>query len=234
MPIHKDLLVKVTAVFFALLLVEQNARALELDPEKIRVTPPDTDIAVVQNKYFTKSFRPELGLFGGKIMNEAYTETSYYGLRLGLFFTEYLGLEYTWTQTSVSDSADRKALNQLQYEVEDESGELVTVSPDPEVNPVNGVQDISLFYSPLYGKINVVDAFIIYTDLYLTLGYSMLDTEQGNLNGLSYGFGQRFYLTKSLSVRLDLKWRNYTEQRAGQDSNKTSYNMDFGISYFLF
>ena len=71
MPIHKDLLMKVTAVLFALLLVNKMA-ALELDPEKIRVTPPDTDIAVVQNKYFTKSFRPELGLFGGKIMNEAY------------------------------------------------------------------------------------------------------------------------------------------------------------------
>jgi len=231
MPIRRDLLLRVVAVIVALILVEQKATALELDPDKIRVAPPETDIAVVQNKYFTKSYRPELGLFGGKIMNEAYTETVYYGFRLGLFFTEFIGLEYSWAQTSVEDSEDRKALNQLQYrELDDET----IVSPDPEVNPVNRVQDISVFYSPLYGKINVVDAFIIYTDLYLTLGYSMLETEQGDLNGISYGFGQRFYLTKSLSLRMDLKMRNYTEQRAGQDSNKTSYNMDFGLSYLLF
>lgn len=207
-----------------------KANALDLDQEKIRVKPPKSDIAVVQNRYFNKALRPEIGIFYGKIMNESYTDTTYTGFRLALFFTENFGMELSSADSDVSDSDDRKALNELKYR-ELDSDKIVF--PDPEVNSVFSAKDFSVFFSPLYGKMNVLDQFIIYSDLYLTAGYSMLETSQGDIGALSYGVGQRLYFTKSLSFRWDLKIRNYDEQRSGQTSNKNSFNMDFGISYFV-
>jgi outer membrane beta-barrel protein len=217
--------------FLAIWALPEKASALELDPKKIRVKPPETNIAVVQNRYFNKAYRPEIGIYYGRIMNEAYTETNYTGYRLSMFFTESLGLELSTATSEVNDSPDRIALNSLEYR---DITEEVLVSPDPEVNSVHEATDASLFFTPLYGKFNVLDLFIIYSDLFVNAGYSILKTDQGDINALTYGVGQRLYFTKSFSFRWDLKVKNYTEQRSGQDSTKNSYNMDFGLCYFLF
>ena len=88
------LVIALIAILLGLILPgSHKAVALDLDPEKIRVQPPKSDIAVVQNRYFEKSFRPEIGLMAGSIMNEAYTDTSYVGYRVGMFFAENFGLE---------------------------------------------------------------------------------------------------------------------------------------------
>lgn len=205
--------------------------ALDLDPKKIRVNPQKSDIAVVQNRYFNKAFRPELGVFYGKIMNEAYLNTNYTGYRLAMFFTESLGLEVSSATSEITDSPDRVALNSLKFK------DITTdalVSPDPEVNSVQSAIELSGFFTPLYGKINVLDLFIIYSDLYLSGGATLLKTDQDDITGTSFGVGQRLYFTKSLSLRWDLKVRNYTELRQGEDAAKTAYVMDIGLAYFLF
>lgn len=224
-PFSKLLIALVTT-----LLTGSVSYGLELDPKKIRVKPLENNIAVVQNRYFDKAFRPELGLFYGRIMNEAYTETNYTGYRLSMFFTESFGLELSSLTTSIKDSPDRVALNSLEFR-DISTNELVT--PDPEVNTVKGANEVSLFFAPLYGKINFFDAFIIYSDLYFTGGYSMLDTDQEEIGAVTYGVGQRLYFTKYISLRWDLKLKNYTEERQGTSSSKTSYNMDFGLCVFV-
>lgn len=209
---------------------------MELDPDKIRVNPPETNIAVVQNRYFNKVFRPELGLFYGRIMDEAYTETTYLGYRLSMFFTEGLGIEISSSNSFIEDSPDKKALDQLKYPDPEALDEYPSkqVQPTPEINRVMGAFDVSLFFTPLYGKVNVLDSFIIYSDLSLTAGYSLLQTEQGNLNAFTYGVGQKLYFTKSLSFRWDLRMKRYEETRLEEPVAKNAYYMDFGLCYFLF
>ena len=206
------------------------ALGIELNPAELRGGSDKNPVAVLQNRYFVKTWRPEIGLTTGSFLNEAYTNTSFRGFRISLFMSEWLGLEYQSFDTSITNSKDRDALNRLRYRKLD-SPEIV--SPDPEVNKVYGMNDVNLVFAPFYGKLNLMDQMILYSDLYLTSGFSKVDTSQGNLTAANIGVGQRFYFLKSMSFRIDFKDRIYKEERAEQTTTKNAYSVDFGLSYFF-
>lgn len=207
-----------------------NLQAQGLESDAMRGQSSKKNVSVLQNRFFTKSWRPEVGLLVGSFLNEAYTDTTSTGLRAALFFNEWVGGEIQYIRTSVKDSDDRKALNKEKFSDLD-TGE--TVSPDPEVNPIHSIMDYDVVFAPFYGKLNLLDHYIVYSDLYLTGGYSRVDTSQGVLNSLTIGFGERFYFYESLSFRIDFRDRIYTEQRNGKDSRKNSLSIDLGVSYFF-
>jgi outer membrane beta-barrel protein len=208
-----------------------GAYALDLKPEEIRGDNKKNPVSVLQNRYFIKSFRPEIGVAAGSFVNDAYTDTFLFGARASLFFSEWFGVEFQSIQTQVNDSDDRKALNDLKYRKLDSSA---IVSPDPEVNAIHGVVDANAIFAPFYGKLNLMDKFIIYSDLYFTGGVSQVSTDQGDLESLTWGLGQRFYLEKSLSFRIDVRDRAYREIRNDENYTRHSYSVDFGMSYFFF
>jgi len=195
-------------------------------------------VSVLQNRFFLKARRPEIGLVAGGMLNEAYTDTKSYGLRAGLFFNEWLGVEFQYLKTNVADSADRRALNQMKYwkipAQNDATARNEVVTIDPEVNAVNGFTDGSVILAPFYGKLNLLNKLIVYSDLYLSAGVSQVKTDQGDKAALTYGAGQRFYLYDSWSIRLDVRARNFSEQRSGQETRRNSVTYDLGASYFFF
>lgn len=218
--------------FVALLAFPSYLGAIDLKPEEIRGKGASSPVTILQNRYFLKAWRPELGVSYGTVTNEAYTDTKLLGFRGALFFSEWLGLELQSYKATTSDSDDLQALKRLRYlKIDDPT---VQVFPDPEVNRIKRITDASVVLAPFYGKLNFADWLIIYSDLYVTGGLSNLDTEQGGINALNFGAGQRFYWQRSLSFRIDFKGRRYTEQSAGKDRTKTTYSVDFGLSYFLF
>ncbi|RZA16041.1 MAG: outer membrane beta-barrel domain-containing protein [Proteobacteria bacterium] len=219
--------------FAALVTFPAYLGAIDLKPEEVRGKGTQSPVTILQNRYFLKTYRPELGVAYGVITNEAYTDTKLTGFRLGLFFTEWLGVEVQSFDANAKDSDDLKALKRLRYRKFDDVN--VEVHPDPQVNRVKGIVDATVVVAPFYGKLNFADWLIIYSDLYLTGGISKVDTNQGSLNAFTYGVGQRFYWQKSLSFRVDFKSRMYTEKsNENKDHNKVAYSVDFGLSYFLF
>ncbi len=222
-------------VMAALLFMSANeliAQSLELNPDEIRGVDTKKQVAVLQNRYFLKAWRPEVGILAGTILNESYTKTTLTGLRVGMFFNEWVGAEYQYIKASVSDSDDRKALNELQYRKKDDPNTLI--SPDPEVNPVSGMNDISVIAAPFYGKVSLLDWTIIYADIYGSAGISSVNTSQGTRTAASYGGGMRLYWAQRWSSRLDFRDRTYTETRASQNVRKHNWSVDFGVSYLFF
>lgn len=213
------------------LWISSPAWALDLKPSEIRGDERRTPVSVLQNRYFTKSFRPEIGIAAGSLLNEAYTDTVLYGARGSLFFSEWLGIEVQALRTTITDSDDRRALNEIRYR-RLETDEVV--SPDPEVNRLHSVTDVNAIFAPFYGKLNLLDRLIVYSDLYFTGGYSQVDSDQGSINALSWGVGQRFYWRQNLSFRVDVRDRVYQEVRNQEDYTKHTYSVDFGMSYFFF
>lgn len=205
--------------------------AMDLRPEEIRGQVKQSPVSVLQSRYFTKSFRPELGVAMGSFVNQAYTDTSLYGVRGAWYFNEWFGIEVQSIKTKVSDSEDRQALNELRYRKVDSPD---IVSPDPEVNSISAVDDFNVIFAPFYGKSNLLGNVIIYSDLYFTGGYSRVQTDQGELSAASWGVGQRFYWQKNISLRLDVRDRVYEETRNDQPYTKHSYSFDVGLSYFFF
>ena len=222
------------------------ARAEDLSPSDIRGKSSKEPVTVLQNRAFLKAYRPEVGLVAGAILDEAYTNTTLTGMRAGMFVNEWLGFEVDQFQTKVADSADRKALDTLKYRPLNDPGAgnatsangtttttTTVVSPDPEVNAIHQITDFSAVAAPLYGKINILNKWIIYTDLYGTGGVSRIVTDQGPKLGETVGAGERFYLGKAWSVRVDFKDRIFNEERAGAQSRRNSKAVDFGASYFF-
>jgi outer membrane beta-barrel protein len=209
--------------------------ALDLDAAKIRGESHAEPVTVLQNRYFLKAWRPEIGFLAGSMLNEAYTDTRAIGVRAGVFWSEWLGLEYQTLRTEIKDTTDRTALNSLKYRPLDATGENadLVVSPDPEVNPIHAINDLNVIVAPFYGKLNLLDRYIVYSDLYLTSGLSLVKTDQKTHSAFSWGVGQRFYFSESWSLRIDFKDRMYTETRASKPSNKNAYSVDFGASYFF-
>jgi outer membrane beta-barrel protein len=214
--------------------------ALDLDPDEIRGTSSKKNVSVLQNRYFLKKYRPEFGFLVGSMLNEAYTDTKSYGLRFAMFANEWLGFEVQSQRTLVSDTADREALNKKRYyRIPEGEGnaapanDLTVVSPDPEVNPIKAMNDFTVIAAPFYGKLNLVNELIIYTDLYLTSGIATVETAQGNKFAFTIGGGERFYIGKAWSVRIDIKDRTYVETRGGEESRKHALGVDLGGSYFF-
>ena len=217
-------------ILMIILLPGSKGYSLDLKSEEIRGKSTTSPVNILQNRYFLKALRPELGLSGGAFVNEAYTDTYFFGYRMSLFINEWLGIELQSLQTDVSDSDDRKALNKLQYQ---KIGTNEVVSPDPDINAIHGSQDVNFILAPFYGKLNFLDSIIIYSDLYLTAGLSKVDTDQGVISSMNWGAGQRFYWKKSISFRFEFKDRIYVEKRAGEDYTRHAYSVDLGMSYFI-
>lgn len=221
---------------FSLAMHGATLLAFDLKANEIRGRSSKKALSVLQNRFFVKSLRPEVGVMMGSFLNESYTDTLSYGIRGGLFLTEWLGVEAQFMRTSVSDSADRIALNRLQYYPVGSDGDAVSdivVNPDPEVNPIHGAMEVTANVAPFYGKLNLMDKLIVYSDLYITTGFSSVDTDQGDKIAFVLGAGQRFYVQKNLSVRLDVRDRVFSEVRNGQSSRRHGVSYDFGASYFF-
>ena len=148
---------------------------------------------------------------------------------------EWAGIEMQWLTTSVSDSADRKALNNLKYHPleGDATSSSTIVSPDPDVNAIHGMRDLAAVAAPFYGKLNLFDKMIVYTDVYLTAGLSKVETDQGQKNAVLIGAGQRLYLYDSFSVRIDFRNRTFDETRAEAKHRRNSWAVDVGASYLF-
>ncbi len=213
------------------LLTPLTGWSLDLKPSEIRGKTEAQPVSVLQNRFFLKSFRPELGLMAGTMLNEAYSDTAMWGWRLGMFFSEWLGAEIQYLKTKVNDSDDRKALNKMKFR---KLSEDIIVTPNPEVNSIHQITDVSLVAAPFYGKLNFLDLLIVYSDLFISAGYSRVDTDQGIKSAAAIGAGIRLYLLNAWSFRVEFRDRNFEETRTGETDRRNALSVDFGLSYFFF
>lgn len=202
---------------------------LELKPSEMKGKPRQKSVYVLQNRFFKKELRPEIGFFGSAFLNEAYTDTIATGVKLAFHFNEWIGVEAMYLKTKVDDSEDKKALRNLIYE----SVRGGTKVPEVEVNPVYSAVDVNATFAPFYGKLNFLDSMIVYSDMFITGGMSAVETFQGQKTAWLLGIGQRFYWHRSMSLTIDYRDRIYDEQRSGEKTTKNSQTVNFGMGYFF-
>lgn len=190
-------------------------------------------VKVLQNRYFLKAMRPELSGFGGVVLNESYSRTILLGARVGLFPTESWGIEAAYGKFIASDSADLKALKQLDYY--DQKGKPLSI--EPSYVRLNSVTSLTGSFVPIYGKINLLDWNIIYSDLYVNAGLGLVGSTQGNKTAFVFGGGQRFYFAKNYNVRVDAVDNMFRETRDNLGKSTESWHhawtVTLGFSAFL-
>ena len=221
--------------FIFFLIFSNFSQAMELPPDQIRGERAVKPVSVLQSRYFLKALRPEIGLLYGPILNEAYLDTYKHGFRTGMFLSEWFGLEAQFIETTRSSSDDKKALDKLEFKDKNwQCGDPETiVRVHPEINPIMQMIDFNIALAPFYGKINLLDFLIVYSDIYFSFGGSLVKTGQGDKTAMILGVGQRFYLYRSLSLRIDFRDHILQEKRSGKTTTRHVTSVDFGISYLF-
>jgi len=164
----------------------------------VRTEAPAETPTVLQNRFFTKLLRAEVGVSGGSILNESYSKTSAIGARAGLFLTEKIGVEYNYSKFNASDSPDLMALRSQEVCVGTECRSI-----EPAYIRLSKLHQLQIITAPVYGKINLFDWVILYSDLTFGAGFGHVQTSQGAKWAFTPTFGQRFYFSKSFSLRVD-------------------------------
>jgi outer membrane beta-barrel protein len=174
---------------------KKSGRLIALNQREISDITPE----VIQNRFFTKKLRAEVGASAGAVLNESYSQTIISGARIGLFLSEKVGVEYNFNRLKSSDSSDLLALRSQEVCIDKECKNI-----EPSFNRLNRVNQLQIVTSPIYGKINLFDSLILYSDLTMSAGFARVDTTQGEKWGFTPGIGQRFYFSRSFSFRIDV------------------------------
>lgn len=192
----------------------------------------DATPTVIQNRFFTKKLRAETGASFGTVLNESYSQTKVVGGRLGLFLTEKAGVEYNFSQFRSDDSSDLISLRSQEVCIERECRSI-----EPSFVRLNRMHQAQVVTAPIYGKINLLDTLILYSDLTLSAGVARVSTTQGEKWAFTPGLGQRFYFSKSFSLRIDVTDIYLKEKLVSGGKSKENWRHNWiaqaGLSVFL-
>lgn len=177
---------------------EAESEVLEVEKvkEKYWAQGEESQLGVVQNRTYSKAGKIQIGLLGGRSSDDPFLSTMAYGLNLGYNFSEFWGASLVGLGYSVKGS---NALETLQAG----GKEANTVAPKSYF----GAEATGSF---LYGKLSLLGASIIYYDMHATGGAGVTKTENdAAAPTVSLGLGQRFYITKSFSLRMDYRFQTF-------------------------
>lgn len=183
---------------------------------------PFTEVSVIQRRYLPKTGRFQL--FGGLTM---VTNDPFYNVfggvaKAGYFFTESIGLEFSYTALSTNEAKATTELRKIQG-----------VQTDSLVY-TKSVATADLMFVPVYGKMTWGNDRIVPFDLYFSLGYGATQTQNQSPGTLHLATGQMFALSKATAFRWDFSWNFFSAE--GINQKKDSYNNLFltvGWSWFF-
>lgn len=212
-----------------------DAQAAESENEySFRWLDPDKKIYVLQNRKYTKAFRPQLSVMGGLGFSNAYRNTYNIDPRLTFYFTEMFGIEAFYAFTFNQQNAAFQALVN--------TGSSVL----PVVREINSAMGGMLHFTPWYAKINVFNA-ILYFDWYFAAGAGMITsnainpstngtggTTPQNLFAIYAATGHYYNISKYFLVRVDFKGTFYNAPIFGTTGTNAFFsNYDIGLGLGL-
>lgn len=173
----------------------------------------------MQNRYYKKANKLELGIFGGIASNDPFLSIREVGGTLGYHFNEYFAFSALYMSFLAKTSS---AYSTFKAE---------TTAVEVNYNKPKQFYGGELGYSPIYGKLSLMGKMIIYYDLHLLAGAGLQTTENGKYLAPLGGIGQQIYLSKLLSIRLDYRMLFYSEdivERQGSTIRGTTTGAKIG------
>jgi outer membrane beta-barrel protein len=172
--------------------------------EKYWARGDEAELGVVQNRAYSKKRKIEFSLMGGTVMNDPFLNVKTLGGTLGFHFSEYLSAHVVGWKAYATGSG---AYTGFQEAIQASGG----VPAVPATNNPLWYLGGEAVGSILYGKLSVVGKSIIYFDLHLLGGLGQTGTETGKNFTQHIGIGQKIYLSKLASLRLDYRLMHYNE-----------------------
>jgi len=204
---------------------------LDAIKEKYWARGDETELGVVQNRTYSKKGHFEFATFGGVAFSDPFLETKMLGGAFGYHFSEYIAAYLLGWKHFSSGSSALQTFEQTQG---------ATANTNLPRFYLGAEGSASIFY----GKLSVLGKAIIYYDFLMLGGVGVTDTESGRYVTPHLGIGQRYYLSKSASIRLDYRLQYYRETllekqittRLGQsvgDRDNWSNTINLGIGFMF-
>ena len=197
-----------------------KAFSLEGDTYSFDWLDPDKEVYVLQNRKYRKKGKLYFNVGGGVTTSGAFVDTTVLQGRVGYFAREAVGFEFIYSKN------DGKENDTFRRAENFGGGAGSTTFRRIVENYVGGM----LMLSPFYTKINTFNQ-IIYADWLLGLGYAKLEESNNeerlveqlpnapetklSHDGILWNLGMKIYLSKALSLRIDLTTVFYQADKVG-------------------
>jgi outer membrane beta-barrel protein len=157
-----------------------------------------SEMGVVQDRLYPKLHRFELSVGAGSLIGDPFLAMHTVGGSLGFHFSELFSVHAIGWGALVNPSS---ALTTLQSQTG------ASANTNQPQSYFGGEARASL----LYGKLNLVDAMILYFDTYLSAGAGRISTETGGDFLINVGIGEQIHISRTWSINLDYKALYYQE-----------------------
>jgi hypothetical protein len=204
---------------------ESTGRGNYSDEYNFNWLDPEKKIYVLQNRKYVKTGHPILSVLGGGSMSNSYRTIMNVDGRLAYYMSEWLGVEFFYSQMYNSPNNVIQALG------------IASPNALPSVREIRGQAGGMVHFVPWYAKINVFNS-ILYFDWYFGAGLasvsSFVDTRtnvsarstytQQNLIGFVLSTGHEYYLSQSFIFRLDCTGVFYNAPINGLSGDSSWYS----------
>lgn len=190
-------------------------------------------IKTIQRRLFAKFGRLEFSLSSGIIPNDPFIFYIPTGLRVGYHFNEALALELSGGYLGEGLRAESNLRDQLKVQKVDRTRISNIKLLDQQVVRT----DLAIMWSPIFGKVAVMNNGLVHFDFNIVggAGYlltesenELLETEYGHTVEGVVGGGFKFYFLERLAVRADFRQYIYGKQEGGV-ANPSEISLGFSV-----
>ncbi len=174
----------------------QAAEEIEVPTDELAkesVLPIFDSVISVKNRNVSTEGRFDVGLFAGLALTEPIANTTKVGLELNYHVNENHALGILYSMNSSGLSKDAQGLK-------NDFGLDFTRAPKPLSTMM-----LEYDYSPFYGKLSVTKDGVMNTTIYGSGALGLVKYEHKSYPAISLGIGERFYFTRNLALKVDLK-----------------------------
>ncbi len=176
-------------------------KAKELNPEK--------EVSIVQERVVSRRNRVEivpeyLGSFGG----DTYSRTSGLGVGVQYHFNPRwsLGLRYAYNFNRLTPEG-KSAVNRAEEDFKKNPAKPGAAVPTLDFPKSETFATV--YWYPVYGKMNLLDRGIAHFDLYALGGYGKVLLSSGSATSYTAGGGFGFWWTQHFDTRVEMRWQTY-------------------------
>jgi len=178
------------------------------DLEKGYWATKDQDMAVIQNRLYSKTHKVMLSGAYGIMLNNSYSEGTAITGMAHYFWSERMGVQLTYQTFDTKN-------NKLTDALINNNGQV------PDYNKPKSYYGASFNFVPFYAKMSLLEKKVMYFDMAISPGVGLVTYESqistGNVSHQAYAYSldvtQHFFVSQHWALRLDYTNRWYTEKK---------------------
>lgn len=178
--------------------------------EKAKALQPEKNVSIVQNRTVPLTHRVEIAPeFSGTFGGDTYSRTKSLGLNAIYHFSPRwaIGAKYNYSFNALTPEGEAMVDRAYEQYKQDPANPNLGF---PQMDYQKSEMMALVNWSPVYGKMNLLDKRVAHFDFYLVGGYGQVQLYSGSTPSYTAGGGLGFWINNHFSTRVEMRYQNYT------------------------